>query len=44
MTQSAMILLAHHGSSDARWRAPFETLEQNCSLATASPSFSLSRS
>ena len=23
-----MILLAH-GSSDARWRAPFETLEQN---------------
>lgn len=28
MTQSAMILLAH-GSSDARWRAPFETLEQN---------------
>lgn len=28
MTQSAMILLAH-GSSDARWRAPFEALERD---------------
>lgn len=28
MTDSAMILLAH-GSSDARWRAPFEALERD---------------
>lgn len=28
MTHSAMILLAH-GSSDARWRAPFEALERD---------------
>lgn len=37
MTQSAMILLAHHGSSDARWRAPFETLEQNLQPSDGKP-------
>lgn len=36
MTQSAMILLAH-GSSDARWRAPFETLEQNLQPSVGKP-------
>ncbi|OHZ03205.1 MULTISPECIES: CbiX/SirB N-terminal domain-containing protein [Salinicola] len=36
MTQSAMILLAH-GSSDARWRAPFETLEQNLQPSDGKP-------
>jgi len=36
MTQSAMILLAH-GSSDARWRAPFEALEKNLQPRVGKP-------
>lgn len=36
MTQSAMILLAH-GSSDARWRAPFEALERDLAPRVGKP-------